>query len=535
MGGNMILGFDPIDLAVIIVYLIGITAVGLWAARKANDMRSFFMGNRSVSKLFLTMHVFGTITHSDQAVPVVKESYRNGLSGIWTQWVWLLTTPFNWLWIHLLRRTRYVTFADFYAERYGTALGIYYSIWGMIFMMVVIGTMLLAIGRTFEGMTGGAMPFELTIFVTAVAFTIYGASGGISAIIVTNFFQGILEITFSILLLPFVLVAIGGFSGLHGTLPEKSFELVSREGGIDAFFVVMAAVIALMNAPQPHHMQMGGVGKTEFDIRVGSVCGGLIKRLCTIAWMLTGLCAAAYFMKTNPELHAKLSDPNNKSFGDAAFGAICTQFLGTGFLGLMAAAMLASVMCSCDTFMVDGAALFTKNMYKKHMKPDASDRHYMNVARLASVAIVAGGIGFVYIIRDVFDGILIMMNMTAPLGVSFWAAMTWRRANRYGAWASLIVSMSAWLLVKYNQDLHRLLLETMNLDVGLNQIHAMKLDTDAWQMFWIVATGFPVMIIVSLLTKRESKVMLDKFYTVMHTPVGQEHKLREAGIKVEME
>ena len=147
----------------------------------------------------------------------------------------------------------------------------------------------------------------------------------------------------------------------------------------------------------------------------------------------------------------------------------------------------------------------------------------MTVARLASVAIVVGGIAFIYVLDDVFDGILIMMNMTAPLGVSFWAAILWRRANRYGAWASLIASMSAWLIVRYNQML------------GLGWIHEMKYDTDAWQMFWIVAIGFPVMIIVSLLTKRESKEMLDKFHMLLTTPVGQGQKLRDAGIKVEME
>ena len=43
------------------------------------------------------------------------------------------------------------------------------------------------------------------------------------------------------------------------------------------------------------------------------------------------------------------------------------------------------------------------------------------------------------------------------------------------------------------------------------------------------------MIIVSLLTPKPDQDRLDRFYTILHTPVGEEHKLREAGIKVVLE
>lgn len=511
-------GFTVLDLAVIVVYIIITTWIGLWASRKAKDMRGFFMGNRAFGKVFTAMHVFGTITHTDQAVPTVSRSYDKGLAGIWYQWIWLLTTPFSWLWVHLLRRMRYVTFADFFAERYGPLMGIYYAFWGIAFMVVVMGTMLYAQARTFEGLTNGGLSFETSVIGTAILFMAYGVSGGIVAAVVTDFFQGILTIVFSFLLIPFALYQVGGFEGLHQKLDPSKFNLVASDE-ITLFFIVMCTLAAFFNAPQPHHMQMGGVSKKEIDVRVGNAVGGLIKRLCTVAWMLIGVCAAAIL----PGIGGELNDAKAQ---DAAFGKICLHLLGPvgfGLLGLMAASMLAAVMSSCDAFMVDASALFTKNIYKRYLKKDASDSDCTRMARHSSVLLVIASIIMAFSLGDVIAGIMTQMDMTIPLGILFWAAIVWRRANRYGAWVSLIATMGVWLAVRYNEK------------VGLGFIHEAKLDTYAWQICWMFVTGIPTLIIVSLFTKREPKETLDKFYTVMHTPVGQEHKLREAGIKVEME
>ena len=47
--------------------------------------------------LMMAFFMFGSGTHSDQAVSVAAKTYRAGASGIWYQWLWLFVTPFFWL------------------------------------------------------------------------------------------------------------------------------------------------------------------------------------------------------------------------------------------------------------------------------------------------------------------------------------------------------------------------------------------------------------------------------------------------------
>jgi len=75
------LGVRLVDWMVIIVYLVGITFIGLWAVRKVRSSASFFIGDRKFGKLMMAFFMFGSGTHSDQAVTVAAKTYRAGASG----------------------------------------------------------------------------------------------------------------------------------------------------------------------------------------------------------------------------------------------------------------------------------------------------------------------------------------------------------------------------------------------------------------------------------------------------------------------
>ncbi len=72
------LGLELIDWAVIIVYLVGITFIGLWAVKKVRSAASFFIGDRKFGKVMMAFFMFGSGTHSDQAVSVASKQ-RSGV------------------------------------------------------------------------------------------------------------------------------------------------------------------------------------------------------------------------------------------------------------------------------------------------------------------------------------------------------------------------------------------------------------------------------------------------------------------------
>jgi len=92
-------GLHPADITVIILYLVGITILGVWMARRVKTVTDFFMPRRFGKAMMIT-NAFGTGTASDQAVTVASGTFTKGLSGIWWQWIWLPATPFYWVIAH---------------------------------------------------------------------------------------------------------------------------------------------------------------------------------------------------------------------------------------------------------------------------------------------------------------------------------------------------------------------------------------------------------------------------------------------------
>ncbi|MCK4293619.1 MAG: sodium:solute symporter family protein, partial [Planctomycetes bacterium] len=290
------LGVRLVDWMVIVVYLVGITVIGLWAARKVRSSTSFFIGDRKFGKIMMAFLMFGTGTHSDQAVSVAAKTYRVGASGIWYQWLWLFVTPFFWLIAPFFRRMRAVTTGDYFEVRYGRSVSGLYAVMGIMQMLVAIGVMLKGSGAMVNAVSGGAVSANLAIIGMTVMFVTYGVAGGLSAAIITNFFQGLLTIVLSFLILPFALAKVGGMSGLRESIADPAMLSLVAPGEITFFFITIIAFNALIGwVTMPETMANCAAGKTEMEGRMGVTVGIFGKRICTVAWMLTGLCAVAMY------------------------------------------------------------------------------------------------------------------------------------------------------------------------------------------------------------------------------------------------
>ncbi|MGB1891599.1 MAG: sodium:solute symporter family protein, partial [Candidatus Latescibacterota bacterium] len=288
-------GLHTADIVVLVAYLVGIIAIGIGAARFVKNMGDYFMP-RSFGKGMLVMHAFGTGTHSDQAVGVASKTFTSGLSGIWYQWLWLFCTPFYWLIAPIMRRFRAITVADVFTVRYHQSVGMLFAVVGMFNLMVNIGVMLKGSSAVVASCFGDAISPNTIIALMTIMFLIYGLAGGLAAAIITDFIQGIMTIIFSFVLLPFVLSAVGGIDGLRQTITDPQMFSLVAPAEIGFFYIAVIAVNALIGiVTQPHTMGNCAAGRTESDGRFGFTIGNFIKRICTMAWSITGLAAVAYF------------------------------------------------------------------------------------------------------------------------------------------------------------------------------------------------------------------------------------------------
>jgi len=485
-----VLGLHLWDFVTLVAYLVVITGMGLWAARKVHTVRDFFMPRR-FGKAMMMMHTFGTGTHSDQAVGVASKTFTDGLSGIWYQWLWLFCTPFYWLIAPFMKRFRAITTGDAFEARYDKGVAGLYAVVGMAQLTLNIGIMLKGSGEVIGASTGGMVSPHVAIAVMTILFVIYGIAGGLSAAIVTDFLQGIMTILFSFLLLPFVLDAVGGMAGLRAQIDAGKLSLVAP-AGITAFYIVVIAFNALVGiVVQPHTM---------------GICAAL-----------TGLAAVAYFAGKDVK-------------PDAVYGTMAREFLpqiGAGLLGVFLAALLASVMSSCDSFMTATSGLFTQNIYRP-LFPRSSQKTLLLVGRIASLAVVAGGVVFAYTVPGIVKALEIFWKMAAMVGIAFWLGLLWRRTTSLGAWAATLGSLGAWWLSTTERFI--------TWAAGLPQIESIPFVWAPkgtpeiympWQMVFYLAVGTLLGVVVSLLTKPVDEAKLDNFYALTRTPIVPGEELGE--------
>jgi len=499
------LGLTVPDWISLTLYLVGITVLGLWMARIIRNTADFFMGGRRFGKAMMMMHCFGTGTHSDHAVMVAEKSYTDGLSGIWIQWLWLFCTPFYWLIAPVFRRLRALTTGDFFEARYDKSVASLFAVVGILQLTVNIGLMLKASGVLVEAVTGGEIPAKTAMWAMTGMFVVYGVAGGLAAAIVTDFVQGLFTIVLSFLVLPFALDAVGGLAGLRTAINDPAMFGLVREGGISTFFVVVVSLNALVGiVTQPHVMGNCAAGKTELEGRIGFCWGVFIKRFCTVAWTLTGMCAIV--------LYPDLSEPHD------AFGLVARQVLGKampGLIGIFIASTFAAVMSSCDSFMVACSGLFTENMYRPLLNAlgkQRPDRHYVLVGRIVSIAVVAGGIGFAYKLTNLVEGLKVFWKISAMMGIAFWAGLFWRGATVVGAWVSTLLAFGT-----YYGTTRPEFVEWLN-SVAPGMVKDGKM-WDPWQMILYLSVGLIAIVVVSFVTRRVPEDALDRFYSVLRTPV----------------
>jgi Na+/proline symporter len=494
------LGLSSTDLAVLAAYVIVILWLGLRARKGVATSGDYFLGNRRGNKLKMIANAIGAGTHTNQAILVAGATYEIGLAGIWYQWFFLFATPFFWLVAPIYRRLRYLTLGDFFQERYGSVTAIAYTVMGILFFTLNLGLIMKGTGTAIEAITGGQISTATIVIATTAFFLLYSVMGGLVSALAVNLLQGVFVVILSFLIIPFALDAGGGMTAIKARLPEFMFSFVAPHE-VTLFFIAMVVMNGLVGVVvEPHHMAIGGAGKSEMNCRTGWTYGNFVKRFATLGWAFIGVFAAALF----PGLGG--------ADREQAFGVAVANLLPHGLIGLMIAAMIAMVLGACHNFMVGGSALFTRNLYRRFV-PSASDARQLLIGRAAAMVIVVGGVTIALAISSVLQGIKFLWQITAFFGIAFWAGVIWRRANRFGALASIATSVTLAVI------------------------------TGPWVLNWpyahqiaaYVPAGFIVMILLSFLTRPEPERQLERFYALLHTPVGEEWRLKEQGVEILLE
>jgi Na+/proline symporter len=486
------MSLTTLDWIVIVIYFIVITTIGLAVGFRVRRTPEYFLGGRRFGPWLMVGQSFGVGTHAEMPVALAGAVYSTGASAIWFQWKNLFITPFYWIMAPVFRRIRRTTMAEFIDDRYGSWMGAIYIVFAICYFVINTGTMLEGAAKVINQATGGSVGVDQIVAAMTVMFVLYSFVGGLVAAAWTDLFQGFLIIVLSFLLIPLGWGVVGGLDGMRASLEPFRFSLATPSG-IGPWVIAMLTINGLVGImAQPHQLATVGTGRDERTCRIGMFYGNFVKRVCTVGWALVGLIVAAMMAQGKGD-PAALGDPEN------AFGYACRMLLFPGALGLMIAAVLAANMSTCSAFVVDSGALFTEGLYRRRLVPGRPDRHYLWVGRISGLAITLLGVLYaVYLIESVLYTFLLTETLATFVGIGVLGGVVWRRANRWGAIASLLSALATNFLLYY--------LKGERLDYW-----------DANVFLAALLVGIAALVVVSLATQPEPAQSLDSFFDRLET------------------
>ena len=257
-----------LDWAVLVAYLIVITAIGLVVGYRVRQSGEYFLGGRKFGPWLMIGQSFGVGTHAEMPVALAGAVYSVGASAIWYQWKNLFITPFYWLMAPVFRRIRRTTMAEFTDDRYGSWMAALYIVFAMCFFIINTGSMLKGAGKVISQATGGSVGVNEIVVAMTVMFILYSFVGGLVAAAWTDLFQGVLIIVLSFMLVPLGWQVVGGLDGMRASLEPFRFSLATPSG-IGPWVIAMLTINGLVGImAQPQQLAAVGTGKDERTCRL---------------------------------------------------------------------------------------------------------------------------------------------------------------------------------------------------------------------------------------------------------------------------
>ena len=510
-----ILGLNPAIWLILLVYFAAMILMGWVARKRIHDQNSYLLGDRAFNIWYMVMHSFGAGTNPGDVAGVVSKTVGRGAAGVWVSWMWLFGTPFYWIIAPIVRRLRAMTMADYFEQRYGGYSSVLYVLLATLGMTMCLASVLLATTRTVQGMMGKAggpgadLWFFAILFSSTSVFVLYGYFGGIIAAVKTDMVQGIMIIVLSCLAIPAALnmPELGGWAAVKGILRQASTGDTDYLSIIDPkSFDLVNLILLSMSAPLtalalPHLSTVCGSGRTEWQSRVGFATGNFLKRICTMGWCVLALCWLAYLIQTKTEIHP-----------DAAFGDSVRSLLSPPLQGIMLACVMAAAMSSGDAFQITVAGLFSNNIYKRFINPQATEATLLKVTRLAGIGVVTASLAVAIIYRNnMVNSIMDYFRILGFTGIAIAVGIVWRPMNGVGVYLGLLAASLFFFVLRYGMDN-----AAPNLVTGLPLLSGVT---------GCVIGSLAGDAVRHLLSRPGDTAHVEEFLKRIYTPIGQESML----------
>ena len=452
-----------LDWGIIAIFFMLSLGIGIWASKRAGkDTKSFFLAGKDMPWWLLGVSMVATTFSTDTPNLVTDLVRQNGVSGNWGWWAFLLTGMLTvFIYAKLWHRSNVLTDIEFYELRYsGKAAaflrGFRALYLGLVFNVLVMGAVSLAAVKFGEIVLG--IPGWLTLTIACSITLIYSVLGGLKAVIVTDFIQFIFAMVGSIWATIYILSLpeIGGLANLisHENVVSQ-LSLLPDFSNPDSWIPILLVPLAVQWwASYYPGSEPGGGGyiaqrmfsaKSELDA-VGATFFFNIAHYAIRPWpwILIALSSLIIFPDLS-DLQITFPDLSKDKLGhDIAYPAMLT-LLPSGLLGLVSASLIAAFMSTMSTQLNLGASYIVNDFYHRFLRPGASNKELVAVARISTVFTIILGSGLGLLLTSAGQAFNLLLMIGAGTGLIYILRWFWWRINAY----TEIVAMISSLLIAF--------------------------------------------------------------------------------------
>ncbi len=448
-----------IDWCIVAAYFAISLAIGIWASRNAgDDTRSFFLAGRNMPWWLLGISMVATTFSTDTPNLVTDLVRRDGVSGNWGWWAFLLTGMLTvFVYSKLWHRSGVLTDIEFYELRYsGKAAaflrGFRAVYLGLVFNVLVMGAVSLAAIKFGEIVLG--LPGWLTLLIAGSITIAYSTLGGLKAVIITDLIQFTLAMIGSIWAMLYILglPEIGGLSNLitHSNVIDK-LSLIPDLSDPDVWVPVLLVPLAVQwwASYYPGAEPGGGgyIAQRMFSAKdeANALGATLLFNVAHYAlrpwpWILIALSSLVIYPELSDIQKAFPDLPPDKLGHDIAYPAMLT-LLPTGLLGLVSASLIAAFMSTMSTQLNLGASYLVNDLHHRFIKPNASEKELVMMGRIFTVISIILGAGLGLVLTSAGQAFNLLLMIGAGTGLIYILRWFWWRINAYTEIVAMISSL----------------------------------------------------------------------------------------------
>ena len=506
---------STLDWGIIILFFVLTLVVGLLVSKKAGTSSTeFFLSGRNMPWWLLGISMVATTFSADTPNLVTDIVRKNGVSGNWVWWAFLLTGMLTvFVYAKLWRKSGVVTDLEFYELRYsgkGAAFlrgfrALYLGVFFNIMIMASVCLAAIKIGSVLLGFTAVE-----TLIIASTITVLYSSLGGLKGVVITDFFQFILAMgatfwaTYYIIDLP----QIGSLDALlthPNVIPKLDFipDFQQREVFITLFILPIAIQWWSVWYPGAEPGGGGYIAQRMLSAKdeKNAVWATLLFNFAHYAlrpwpWILIALASLIIF----PDLQSLQAafpdiDPSIVK-DDLAYPAMMT-FLPAGLIGLIVASLIAAFMSTISSHLNWGSSYVVYDFYQRFVKPEASEKELVSVGRWSTLILMIASALFALLLSNALEAFQILLQIGAGTGLLFIMRWFWYRINAYSEITAMTVS---FVLALYFKLIHTKL--------GFDPI------ADDIQLVLGVAITTLSWVVVTLVTSPSDKKTLNEFYKI---------------------